>query len=77
MELGYDPLWDEQGRLRQGCTVGEALAWMTKFGGRTPGGNPCASTVWATRSAVCSMDRNGPPWRTSPSPGFTTATIAS
>ena len=45
MELGYDPLWDEQGRLRQGCTVGEALAWMTKFGGRTPGESVCINGV--------------------------------
>ena len=41
MELSYDPLWDEQGRLRQGCTVREALAWMTAFGGRTAG-----ESVW-------------------------------
>ena len=45
MELGYDPLWDEQGRLRQGCTVGEALAWMTKFGGRTAGESVCINGV--------------------------------
>lgn len=45
MELGYDPLWDEQGRLRQGCTVGEALAWMTKFGGHTPGESVCINGV--------------------------------
>lgn len=37
MELSYDPLWDECGELRRGCTVGEALAWLTKFGGRTAG----------------------------------------
>lgn len=45
MELGYDPLWDEQGRMRQGCTVGEALAWMTKFGGRTAGESVCINGV--------------------------------
>lgn len=32
MELNRDPLWDEQGRLRRGCTVREALAWLTKCG---------------------------------------------
>jgi hypothetical protein len=28
MVLDYDPLWDEQGQLRRGCTVREALAWL-------------------------------------------------
>ena len=37
MELDYDPLWDEQGELRRGCTVREALTWLTKFGGHTAG----------------------------------------
>lgn len=37
MELSYDPLWDEQGELRRGCTVGEALSWLTQFGGHTMG----------------------------------------
>ena len=37
MELSYDPLWDERGELRRGCTVREALAWLTKFGGHTAG----------------------------------------
>ncbi len=37
MELGYDPIWDERGELRRGCTVREALAWMTKFGDHTAG----------------------------------------
>ena len=37
MELSYDPIWDESGELRLGCTVREALAWLTRFGGRTAG----------------------------------------
>lgn len=37
MELTYDPIWDESGELRRGCTVREALAWLTRFGGRTAG----------------------------------------
>ena len=37
MELSYDPLWDESGELRRGCTVREALAWLTQFGGHTAG----------------------------------------
>ncbi len=28
MELNRDPLWDEQGQLRRGCTVREALAFV-------------------------------------------------
>ena len=42
MELSYDPLWDEQGQLRRGCTVGEALAWL---GGRTAGESVCINGV--------------------------------
>ena len=37
MELSYDPIWDESGELRRGCTVREVLAWLTRFGGRTAG----------------------------------------
>ncbi len=37
MSFDYDPLWDEQGRLRRGCTVAEALAWLTKFGSHSAG----------------------------------------
>lgn len=37
MGLNDDPLWDEHGELRRGCTVREALAWMTKFGGHSAG----------------------------------------
>ena len=37
MGLDYDPLWDEQGQLRRGCTVREALAWLTKFGSHSAG----------------------------------------
>jgi hypothetical protein len=37
VELSYDPIWDESGELRRGCTVREALAWLTRFGGRTAG----------------------------------------
>ncbi|MCI9332059.1 MAG: hypothetical protein HFG05_07795 [Oscillibacter sp.] len=45
MELGYDPLWDEQGRLRRNCTVSEALAWMTAFGGHNAGESVCINGV--------------------------------
>ena len=45
MELGYDPLWDERGELRRGCTVREALAWLTKFGGHTAGESVCINGV--------------------------------
>ena len=31
MGLDYDPLWDEQGQLRWGCTVREALAWLRRY----------------------------------------------
>ncbi len=37
MGLNDDPLWDERGELRRGCTVREALDWMTKFGGHSAG----------------------------------------
>ncbi len=41
MELSYDPLWDERGELRRGCTVREALMWLTKFGAHSAG-----ESVW-------------------------------
>ena len=37
MGLDYDPLRDKQGQLRRGCTVREALAWLTKFGSHSAG----------------------------------------
>ncbi len=45
MELNRDPLWDEQGRLRRGCTVREALAWLTKCGSHSAGENVCVNGV--------------------------------
>lgn len=45
MDLNYDPLWDERGELRQGCTVEEALTWLTKFGGRSAGESVCINGV--------------------------------
>lgn len=39
MELNYDPLWDESGELRRGCTVREALVWLTKHGSHSTGEN--------------------------------------
>ena len=39
MVLDYDPLWDEQGQLRRGCTVREALAW------HSAGENVCVNGV--------------------------------
>lgn len=37
MDLGCNPLWDEQGEFRRGCTVGEALSWLTKCGSHSAG----------------------------------------
>ena len=37
MNMNYDPLWDERGELRRGCTVGQALAWLTKCGSHSAG----------------------------------------
>ena len=37
MELNMETIWDERGDLRRGCTVREALDWMTRFGGHTAG----------------------------------------
>lgn len=45
MELSYDPLWDESGELRRGCTVREALAWLTKFGSHSAGEDVCINGV--------------------------------
>lgn len=45
MEWNYDPLWDERGELRRGCTVREALDWLTKFGCHTAGENVCINGV--------------------------------
>lgn len=45
MGLDYDPLWDEQGQLRRGCTVREALAWLTKFGSHSAGENVCINGI--------------------------------
>ena len=39
MEPNYDPLWDERGELRRGCTVREALSWLTKHGSHSAGEN--------------------------------------
>lgn len=45
MELIDDPLWDERGELRRGCTVREALAWMTRFGSHSVGESCCVNGV--------------------------------
>ncbi len=45
MEQYYDPLWDENGELRQGCTVCEALAWLTRFGSHSAGEDVCINGV--------------------------------
>ena len=37
MEVNYDPLWDERGELRRGCTVREALDWLTRHGSHSAG----------------------------------------
>ena len=37
MNMNYDPLWNERGELRRGCTVGEALTWLTKCGSHSAG----------------------------------------
>ena len=37
MNIDYDPLWDERGELRRGCTVSEALTWLTKCGSHSAG----------------------------------------
>ncbi len=45
MELNYDPLWDENGELRRGCTVREALAWLTSSGSHFAGEFCCVNGV--------------------------------
>ncbi len=37
MDVLFDPLWDEGGELRRGCTVSEALAWLTGHGSHSAG----------------------------------------
>lgn len=37
MDRFFDPLWDERGELRRGCTVGQALAWLTECGSHSAG----------------------------------------
>ena len=37
MNVNYDPIWDERGELRRGCTVSEALTWLTKCGSHSAG----------------------------------------
>ena len=60
MDLSRNPLWDERGEFRRGCTVGEALSWLTPSGFTKLGGS--------------SMARTAPLWQTSPSPRSVTAT---
>lgn len=45
MELYDDSLWDELGELRRGCTVGEALAWLTSHGSHSAGETVCINGV--------------------------------
>lgn len=45
MEHDCEDIWDEQGELRRGCTVREALAWLIKFGGRAAGETVCVNGV--------------------------------
>ena len=63
MEQYYDPLWDENGELRRGCTVCEALVWLTRFGSHSAGEDVCITTACATRWGRCSMVRTGLLWR--------------
>ncbi len=37
MKLEFDPLWDDSGELRRGCTVRDALDWLTRYGGHSAG----------------------------------------
>ena len=37
MNSNYDPIWDECGELRRGCTVSEALTWLTDCGSHSVG----------------------------------------
>ena len=45
VKLSYDPLWDENGELRRGCIVREALTWLTEFGSHSAGENVCINGV--------------------------------
>ena len=45
MEWNCNPMWDEDGELRRDCTVREALAWLTKCGGRSVGESVCVNGV--------------------------------
>lgn len=45
MGLDYALLWDEQGQLRRGCTVREALDRLIKFGSHSAGENVCVNGV--------------------------------
>ncbi len=45
MDVNYDPLWDESGELRRGCTVREALGWLTKYGSHSAGETVCVNGV--------------------------------
>lgn len=37
MDRFFDPLWDERGELRRGCTVGQALTCLTECGSHSAG----------------------------------------
>lgn len=37
MELSFNPLWDERGQLRRGCTIHSALSWLTTYGNYSMG----------------------------------------
>ena len=37
MDLSRNPLWYERGEFRRGCTVGEALSWLTASGSHSAG----------------------------------------
>lgn len=37
MTYAYNPIWDDAGRLRSGCTLYAAAAWLVSRGNRTPG----------------------------------------
>ena len=45
MNQYYDPLWDENGELRRGCTVGKALAWLTSYGSHSAGETVCINGI--------------------------------
>ena len=66
MEVNYDPLWDERGELRRGCTVREALDWLTRHGSHSAG-----ESVYI--NGASSMHQIGQKLRTSPSLASMTA----